>query len=106
MKVPQSKIPEWDGNESRLLQWVDDMFELAHVNIGMSQALGAVAHLHLKGRAKKWWSMLRHNVKVELSTDWTHFFEGIRLHWFTPDFLTRLQQQYDSQSFQIGRAHV
>lgn len=66
------------------------MSSLAIIDDEFSEDIGMNTYRNFMGNAKNWWTLLNYADKVAFMTDWWHLLEGIRIQFFTDNFVAGL----------------
>jgi hypothetical protein len=90
-KLKADAIPEWDGDQETLLQWVRQINYISERSDVIFDDVGEVAPLRLKGRAKQWFQALPEVVRRQVQTNWYTLKTAIVNHFMNRTYLELLK---------------
>ncbi|KAL0057035.1 hypothetical protein AAF712_016343 [Marasmius tenuissimus] len=84
MKLKFENVPTWDGNTENIMQWINEVNDLARHNDEVRIQLGSIVPRRLTSTAKRWYYSLPREHRSDLEKDWRFLREeiaGFYMNW-------------------------
>jgi hypothetical protein len=104
-KFKLADLPEWDGKDKTLIDWIFSGNELAAFGYGVWMDLGVSLPRKFTKNAKAWWQGLLPEEKRNFSRNWSNLRKGVCLQWMTHEWIAQEKIRTKNISFRKDAHH-
>ena len=88
-KLKIETVPQWDGDEDKLVRWIDKVNSLSEMSPEVHTALGAIVPRRLTNEAKTWYYSITPSQRKLFKVSWSTLREAIASFWMNNQWLER-----------------
>ncbi|KIJ24056.1 hypothetical protein M422DRAFT_275262 [Sphaerobolus stellatus SS14] len=103
LKLKQTDVPTWDGDEDTLGRWMIKMNELASRSNSVFKELGVIAPTHFTGEAERWYYSLSVTQRSRCKEDWGTLKREIAGYWINRAWSERQKERARAAAYRVQK---